>query len=89
MKEQEGLKLGGGVGDNNMSWLVWVMEWISVLVIILHIPKKKSQAKYRKTKRKSRATKDHRQSKLFHCINRSENKLTLIDSPFRLIVISR
>ena len=41
MKEQEGLKLGGGVGDNNMSWLVWVMEWISVLVIILRIPKKK------------------------------------------------
>ena len=49
----------------------WVMEWTSVLVIILRIPKKKSQAKY------SGATKDHRQSKLFHCINRSENKLTI------------
>ena len=36
--------------------------------------KKKSQAKYRKTKRKSRATKDHRQSKLFHCINSSQKK---------------
>ena len=29
-----------GVGDN-MSGLVWVMEWRSVLVIILPIPKKK------------------------------------------------
>ena len=50
-----------GVGDN-MSGLVWVMEWRSVLVIILPIPKKKKenrQTKYRKTKRKSRATKDH------------------------------
>ena len=75
--EVEGL----GVGDN-MSELVWVMEWTSVLVIILPIPKKENrQTKYRKTKRKSRATKD----KLFHCINRSENKLTLTDSPFRLL----
>ena len=49
-----------GVGDN-MSGLVWVMEWTSVLVIILPIPKKKEnrQTKYRKTKRKSSATKDH------------------------------
>ena len=49
-----------GVGDN-MSGLVWVMECISVLVIILLIPKRKknSQTKYRKTKRESRATKDH------------------------------
>ena len=48
-----------GVGDN-MSGLVWVMEWTSLLVIILRIPKKKnSQTKYRKTKRESRATKDH------------------------------
>ena len=51
-----------GVGDN-MSGLVWVMECTSVLVIILLIPKKKkkknSQTKYRKTKRESRATKDH------------------------------
>ena len=56
-----------------------------------HAEKKKvnRQTKYRKTKRKSRATKDHRQSKLFHCINPSENKLALIDSPFRLVVISR
>ena len=50
MKEQEGLKLGGGVGDNNMSWLVWVMEWISVLVIILHIPKKKKPGKIQENK---------------------------------------
>ena len=50
-----------GVGDN-MSGLVWVMECISVLVIILLIPKRKkknSQTKYRKTKRESRATKYH------------------------------
>ena len=51
-----------GVGDN-VSGLVWVMEWTSVLVIILRIPKKNkkknSQTKYRKTKRESRATKDH------------------------------
>ena len=50
MKEQEGLKLGGGVGDNNMSWLVWVMEWISVLVIILRIPKKKKPGKIQENK---------------------------------------
>ena len=54
---------GVGVGDN-MSGLVWVMEWTSVLVIILRIPEKKtkkknSQTKYRTTKRESRATKDH------------------------------
>ena len=48
-----------GVGDN-MCGLVWVIDWTSVLVIILRIPKKKrSQAKYRKTKRKSGATKDY------------------------------
>ena len=50
-----------GVGDN-MSGLVWVMECTSVLLIILLIPEKKkkdSQTKYRKTKRESRATKDH------------------------------
>ena len=65
-----------------MSGLVWVVEWTSVLVIIMHISKKEktkqnSQTQYRKTKRKSRATKDHRQSKLSHCINLSENKLTI------------
>ena len=70
-----------GVGAN-MSGLMWVMEWTSVLAIILHISKKKkkkknSLTKYRKTKRKSRAAKDHRQSKLFRCINRPENKLTI------------
>ena len=54
------------VGDN-LSGLVWVMEWTSVLVIILRIHKKNnkiknkknSQTKYRKTKRESRATKVH------------------------------
>ena len=47
-----------GVSDN-MSGLVRVMEWTSALVIILRIPKRKKPAKYRKTKRKSGATKDH------------------------------
>ena len=31
-----------GVGDN-MSGLVWVMEWTSVLVIILPIPRKEGE----------------------------------------------
>ena len=57
-----GFEVGGvGVGDN-ISGLVWVMEWTSVLVIILRIPKKKNknrQTKYRKTTRESRVTKDH------------------------------
>ena len=35
---------GVGVGDN-VSGLVWVMEWTSVLVIILRIPKKKKKKK--------------------------------------------
>ena len=53
--------MGVGVGGN-MSGLVWVMEWTSVLVIILRIPKKKNknrQTKYRETMRESRVTKDH------------------------------
>ena len=40
-----------------MVGLVLVMEWTSVLVIILRIPKKTK--KHRKTKRESRVTKDH------------------------------
>ena len=60
---------------------------ISLSYITAHSKKKKvnKQTKYRKTKRKSRAIKDRRQSKLFYCINRSGNKLTLIDSSFRLL----
>ena len=51
-----------------MVGLVLVMEWTSVLVIILRIPKKTKnkktknknrQTKYRKTNANSRATKDH------------------------------
>ena len=76
-----------GVGDN-MSGLVWVIEWTSVLVIILLTPKKEKQ---NTGKQRGRPTQQKTtvQSKLFHCINRSENKLTIIDSPFRLIAISR
>ena len=50
-----------GVGDN-MSGIVWVMEWTSVLVIILHVSKKKKKTAKQNTgkqKRESRATKDH------------------------------
>ena len=63
-----------GVGDN-MSGIVWVMEWTSVLVIILHVSKKKKkkakqkniQTKHRKTKEgESRNKKIIVQSKLFH-----------------------
>ena len=63
---------GGEVGGEViicMVGLVLVMEWTSVLVIILHIPKKTKkkkdkkkknrQTKYRKPKRESRVTKDH------------------------------
>ena len=50
-----------GVGDN-MSGIVWVMEWTSVLVIILHVSKTKQNKKTSKQntgkqKRESRATK--------------------------------
>ena len=63
-----------GVGDN-MSGLVWVMEWTSLLVIILRIPKKKT-AKQNTGKQRGRAAQQKItvQSKLFHCINRSETK---------------
>ena len=40
---------GVGVGDN-MSGLVWVMEWTSVLVIILSIPKKQQQQQQQQQK---------------------------------------
>ena len=65
-----------GVGDN-MSGLVWVMECISVLVIILLIPKrKKKTAKQNTGKQRGRAAQQNItvQSTLFHCINISEIK---------------
>ena len=71
-----------GVGGN-MSGLVWVIEWTSVLVIILHISKKKKKqnktAKQNTGKQRGRAAQQKItvQSKLFHCINRLENKLTI------------
>ena len=76
-----------GVGDN-MSGLVWFMEWTSVLVIILPIPKKKKTGKQNTGKQRGRAAQQKItiQSKLFHCVNRSENKLTINDSPFRLLL---
>ena len=70
------MRSGSGVGDN-MSGLVWVMEWTSVLVIILRIPKKKKKtAKQNTGKQRGRAAQQKItvQSKLFHCIDRSEIK---------------
>ena len=67
---------GVGVGDN-MSGLVWVMEWTSVLVIILRIPKKKKKTVKQNTgKQRGRAAQQKItvQSKLFHYTNRSEIK---------------
>ena len=64
-----------GVGDN-MSGIVWVMEWTSVLVRILHISKKKKQPNKTQENKRGRAAQQKItvQSKLFHCINRSEIK---------------
>ena len=66
------------------------MEWTSVLVIILRIPKKKKK-KRKKVKKQQQTNKiqgdnegeprnkrsQYKLSKLFHCINRSQNKLTI------------
>ena len=65
-----------GVGDN-VSGLVWIMEWTSVLVIILRIPKKKKKTVKQNTgKQRGRAAQQKItvQSTLFHCIDRSEIK---------------
>ena len=65
-----------GVGDN-VSGLVWIMEWTSVLVIILRIPKKKKKTVKQNTgKQRGRAAQQKItvQSTLFHCINISEIK---------------
>ena len=66
-----------GVGDN-MSGLVWVMQWTSALVIILRIPKKEKRktAKQNTGKQSGRAAQQTitEQSSLFHYINRPEIK---------------
>ena len=70
-----------GVGDN-MSGLVWIMQWTSVLVITLRIPKKKKNnkktVKQNRGKQRGRAAQQEitLQSTLFHCINPSEIKTT-------------
>ena len=46
-----------GVGDN-VSGLVWIMEWTSVLVIILRIPKKKKKTKQKKQLNKIQENKE-------------------------------
>ena len=64
----------------NLGGPVWVMEWTSVIVIMLRIPKKKKEkkkkqpSKIKENKEQSRATKDKVQSKLFHYINLSAIK---------------
>ena len=63
-----------------MAGLLWVMEWTSVLVIILRIPKKKKKQTNKIQEDKEGEPRNKRlQSKLFeiHCTNRSENKLTI------------
>ena len=80
--------MGVGVGDN-MSGLVWVMEWTSVLVIILRIPNKQSKKKTVKQnlgKQRGRAAQQKitLQSALFHFIL-LKLKQQSNDSPFRLL----
>ena len=71
-----------GIGDNK-SGLVWVKESrTSVLVIILRIPKKKKKKQTNKIQGDNEGEPRNKRSqykliKLFHCINRSENKLTI------------
>ena len=65
--------------EDNLSGSVWVMEWTSVIVIMLRIQKKKRKkttAKQNKGKQRGRAAqqKIKVQSKLFHCINLSAIK---------------
>ena len=73
-----------GVGDN-MSGIVWVMEWTSVLVIILHVSKKKIQTKHRKTKEGEPSNK-RSQYKVSCFIVLIVLKLKQTnDSPFRLL----
>ena len=77
---------GVGVGDN-MSGIVWVMEWTSVFVIILHIPKKKknSQTKHRKTKEgEPRNKRSKYKVSCFIVLTFLQLKQTS-DSPFRLL----
>ena len=79
--------MGVGVGDN-MSGLVWVMEWTSVLVIILRIPNKqqKKTVKQNPGKQRGRAAQQKitLQSTLFHFIL-LKLKQQSNDSPFRLL----
>ena len=65
--------------EDNLGGPVWVMEWTSVIVIMLRIPKKnkeKKTAKQNKGKQRRRAAQQKKklQSKLFHCINLSAIK---------------
>ena len=80
--------MGVGVGGN-MSGLVWVMEWTSVLVIILRIPNKQNKKKTVKQnpgKQRGRAAQQKitLQSALFHFIL-LKLKQQSNDSPFRLL----
>ena len=64
-----------------MVGLVLVMEWTSVLVIILRIPKKTKKKTDKQNTGKQMRTAEQQnitvQNTLYHCTNRSENKLTI------------
>ena len=83
---------GRGVGvEDNLGGPVWVMEWTSVIVIMLRIPKKKKKRKkklpnkIKEQRGRAAQQKIKVQSKLFHCINLSAIKTNENDSPFRLL----
>ena len=51
-----------GVGDN-MSGIVWVMEWTSVLVIILHVFKKKNNNNNNNKKKHPNKTQENKRGR--------------------------
>ena len=56
------------------------MEWTSVLVIILRIPKKTKKTDKQNTGKQMRTAEQQNitvQNTLYYCTNRSENKLTI------------
>ena len=84
---------GRGVGvEDNLSGPVWVMEWTSVIVIMLRIPKKKKEKKKKKTakqnkgKQRGRAARQKTKYKVscFIILIFLQLKQTN-DSPFRLL----
>ena len=80
---------GVGVGDN-MSGLVWVMEWTSVLVITPRIPKKKQKKKKQLNKIQENKEGEPGNKRSQHNVSRFIVLIVLKlkqsnDSPFRLL----